>query len=513
MPRPIDTRYEKPASESIPQYQERVKQYYTPTMPTTEAAPPVATPTVSSPIRRTIDTPTATPDPVDSFANTFRAPESREQIQERLRQGAQGVIDSLNKKYDSDVAEKRALGQERVNIDNATSIMSGLQGGTEARASRTKVLEANDKEIEAVNTERALALTKVYADISSQAETEAREQLADATRNADQIIARRKEAQGKAIENIKAMASAGLIDYDKLATSTDPRDQKNFQFALDAAGGEEGLRAVFMLNRPKDTIIGSPIRVGNKYIQQYQDPLTGKTKFEQMELPMDLPTEYNNFQVMGDNLVAIPDGWDGDTAKLKTVGSTLGSRDKQQARLLDLQIRKAEQDLNSANISTQVVEQSDGTKVLINSQTGAIISTYGGGASDSKTAMKDETLAIAQALREDAVGKGSAVGGSLAKMFPKLGEMGLQGNKTAYESRVETLKARLSFENLSLLKGAMSDKDLKFLQDIGSSLNTNMNEKQFNKELDTVIQKLGGASTAGSQIITAPDGQQIELVD
>lgn len=119
----------------------------------------------------------------------------------------------------------------------------------------------------------------------------------------------------------------------------------------------------------------------------------------------------------------------------------------------------------------------------------------GGGA--KATEQKLEALTLAKELRGDIAGKGSAVGASLAKFVPFGQSLGLQGNRSAFEAKVETLKSNLTLENLKLLKGAMSDKDLAFLQAIGSSLNTNMTESQFNAELDKIIGKLESATGTG----------------
>ena len=106
-------------------------------------------------------------------------------------------------------------------------------------------------------------------------------------------------------------------------------------------------------------------------------------------------------------------------------------------------------------------------------------------------------MTLAKELRsDDAVGKGSAIGASAAKLVPGGRTLGLQGNRSAFEARVDTLKSNLTLENLALLKGAMSDKDLMFLNSIGSSLSVDMSEKQFNAELDRVIAKLGDSNTA-----------------
>lgn len=467
---------------------------------------------VTETIKRTIDSGTTSTgtggDAADAFLNTFRAPETFDQIRQRKESAAQGLIDTYNTKYDSDVAAAKQTGQERLNMDNAISVLSGLSGSTEASRTRGKQLEANDKELQAINNKRAMDIATVYLKISEDAQLEAREQLADATRSAEAIVARREKAQQKAVESIKTLAMSGT-DYD--AFMNNPKNEQVARYAIDSLGGEEAVRATFVLNRPKDDIIGSPMRIGNKYVQTYRNPLSGKVTMEQLDLPMDLPTEYKTFQQMGDNLVAIPDGWDGDTSKLRTVGSTLGTLDK-------LNIAIANKELNkpapTPQRQTTVVDGPNG-KILIDSQTGEKIADYGAGVSDTKTTQIQETLALAKELRKnDAVGKGSAVGASLAKMAGGLQDKGFQGNRTAFEARVESLKSNLTLDNLKLLKGAMSDKDLAFLNAVGSSLNTNMSEAQFDKELDRIITKFEGVGTAPSgNIITAPDGVQVQIID
>lgn len=158
----------------------------------------------------------------------------------------------------------------------------------------------------------------------------------------------------------------------------------------------------------------------------------------------------------------------------------------------------------------------------------------GGGMDAQQSEQLNSTLALARELKQNPsgffTGKGSAVGASLAKFLPFGQSLGLQGNRTAFENKVNTLKANLTLDNLSLLKGPMSDKDLAFLQAIGSSLTTSMSEAEFDKELGKVITKLEKGQNAAplpqapsaqgidfrlytGKLVTAPDGTQIELVD
>jgi hypothetical protein len=289
---------------------------YTPTAPppTEPAAAPTAP--VPSPIKvkRTVD-PAAQ---ADNFLGTFVAPKSADQIAEEMRRGSQGAIDAINKTYDDQVAAKGVIGQERLAQDNAISVLSGLTGSTEAGRTRGATLDKNSKEVQAVNNERLLQLQSLYTKISQDAREEARLQREDATKSANDIVARRAASQTKAVENIKLMAAGGLVDFDSFKNS--PQNSEVYKHALEAVGGSEtALKGLFAINRPKDQLVGSPVRVGDHFIQAYQNPLTGKIAYDTVEVPGGLPTEYKNFQKIGDNLVAIPDGWDGDMSKLKTI--------------------------------------------------------------------------------------------------------------------------------------------------------------------------------------------------
>jgi len=92
-------------------------------------------------------------------------------------------------------------------------------------------------------------------------------------------------------------------------------------------------------------------------------------------------------------------------------------------------------------------------------------------------------------------GKKGAVGMGLQKFIPgfiKPGESQfLPGTKAAgYETTFNQLKDTLAFENISKLKGAMSDKDIAFLRNIGTKLSLGMSEKEFNKELLNLDKKM-----------------------
>lgn len=108
-------------------------------------------------------------------------------------------------------------------------------------------------------------------------------------------------------------------------------------------------------------------------------------------------------------------------------------------------------------------------------------------------------LAAAKALKDDG-GLGNLVGNRIGNWDYNMGlsDSPRAGTSAANAAaKFNTLKSLLTLDNLKLLKGAMSDKDLLFLQAAGSSLDTKMDDPVFIAELDKIIEKFENATGAG----------------
>jgi len=87
------------------------------------------------------------------------------------------------------------------------------------------------------------------------------------------------------------------------------------------------------------------------------------------------------------------------------------------------------------------------------------------------------------------------------------------------KGQIDQLKALLSLENRQKLKGsgAISDREMGILERASSLLNQGLNEQQFKQVLAQLKAELSSGSPASisgnSNIITAPDGQQIMIID
>lgn len=123
--------------------------------------------------------------------------------------------------------------------------------------------------------------------------------------------------------------------------------------------------------------------------------------------------------------------------------------------------------------------------------------TNGNGPNPQKAAeTRSKILEAAKGLKADP-GLGNLVGNRVLNPDYNLGissEPRAGTSAANAQAKFNTLKSLLTLENLGLLKGAMSDKDLAFIQSAGSSLDTKMDDPVFVAELDKIIQKFENVS-------------------
>lgn len=111
-------------------------------------------------------------------------------------------------------------------------------------------------------------------------------------------------------------------------------------------------------------------------------------------------------------------------------------------------------------------------------------------------------------------GKGGAVGFGFKKSvlgsIPFVSPDAIAGTDRAnYEAKFAQLKDTLASANLDKIKGAMSDKDIEFLRNIGTALNPNMSEEAFDTELEKIKEVM--AKVPGVIPVAAPNPFQAAL--
>lgn len=154
-------------------------------------------------------------------------------------------------------------------------------------------------------------------------------------------------------------------------------------------------------------------------------------------------------------------------------------------RKAELEIAKLEQELSSGGLDSleQQKKQLELEK-LYNEVKGITPQSAG----------QAEKASQISSLAQELLNSGSlgAAVGPISSRFPTL-----RGDTADFESKLNQLKSLLTLDNLKLLKGAMSDKDLELLQSAATALNTNMSEQGFKNELQKIISSANATSIQG----------------
>jgi hypothetical protein len=237
--------------------------------------------------------------------------QSVEQIQRQKTRSAQGEIDALNRHYEGLLGEQNIINEGASRGTQAVNTLTGLGGSSEANVATAKTDKTNMAANEKIMNQKAVAIQTILSDIRSSAVIEAREQRnearLDATAAAEAQVARQEAAAAQLVN----LTAAG-VTFDGLKNS----DPEGFAYLSEKLGGDDALKGAFILNTPQDAILDKKIENG-KYIVATQNPLTGKISVQTLDL--GLPPNYSNTIDAGDRILAVPDGWDGDTSKLISI--------------------------------------------------------------------------------------------------------------------------------------------------------------------------------------------------
>jgi uncharacterized protein (UPF0335 family) len=92
----------------------------------------------------------------------------------------------------------------------------------------------------------------------------------------------------------------------------------------------------------------------------------------------------------------------------------------------------------------------------------------------------------------------------------KLPDWALSGKQAAVNSKINTLKSLLTLENMGIMKGVLSDSDMKIITNASTSLNRATDEKSFDSELKKIknasTSMINSSNLTPGQIIYNEDG-------
>ncbi len=479
---------------------------------------PVSTPTTGG-APSTTSTPTSNQTGVDGKGYYSRYSKNEapvvetpnyEDIQKKLAKDAQKEINSLYKYQKSLLDEQLGVNQQEERATASVSTLTGLAGSSEANVQQQKTTEkgqqANKQIMDAVNTQVQSVLAKVRSDAMQQYQYERTQASQDAVTNATLT----EKARKTATENIAALSQSGVTnDGYKEA------DPEGYAYLAKQMGGEDVVKAMFTLNRPQETILDKKIE-GGKYIISFQNPLDGKIRIETVDL--GLPPQYTKTIDAGNRILAIPDGWTGDPAELITINKGLTPSQETTVDISTGVSPEAQNIIDQINLGASLDDLVKGTSNAAQNLRNEVIAglnAQGGLTTKSYEILKDGKEVVDAMLNSKAYealgGYSSILGGQYSTAY---------GDAMAQAAQLQAILAR---DNLGLLKGAMSDKDLAFIQAMSSGFEGQGTQSEaFIKErfesiqtkLADKISKVPTETGSSSGTLTSPDGtQEVNIAD
>lgn len=422
----------------------------------------------------------------ERYLSTFTQPKTEEEIYQEETRRAQGRIDSLNRYYESLLLDQSRENEARSAEQNALSVMSGLAGSTEASTARMRTEGINTQANAKLQAAKNVELQNIYKEIQTEAYKRFQDERTNARQSAVDAVAMQGQREEKASKYIQTLSQAGF-DLDKIKTA----DPRTYQGLAEAVGGEQMLKALYVLNKPKATIVDKKLENG-RYIVVSQNP-DGTFKTDVLDL--GLPPEYDQSADLGGQMMFFPAG---QPEKAIFVNKTMSDKDRE---TLD------QGWYNAATARMKAESDIAGS---------AGVSSY---ASDSMTRVKE---AVAD-LKGRVSGWTTGWGGKLS-WVP-------ESEAANFDADLATLKGNIAFSALQAMReasktggalGQVSNIELGLLESTLGALNTKQSPQNFAKNLQKIedsatrwlnsatLVNLGGKLNADNKTFTMPDGTVVD---
>lgn len=430
----------------------------------------------------------ATPAPITTPNRPIKAPAIEQpktavNFQKDLLKASQGEINQINKYAAQQIEALKPRQEERLRETSSVNTLTGLAGSSEANVTTGVTKAVNEKENQLVRAEASAKIGSILTGVKTKAlemAQTAREQFRLDTETAKKERMARLE---EAVNNASMLAQSG-VTYEGLQ-ATDP---EAFKSLAETVGGEQLLKAQFTLNRPQEDILDKKIE-GGKYVIAYRNPLTGSTRIESVDL--GLPPQYTKTVDAGNRILAIPDNWDGDPSKLLTINK--GLTPSQMAS------SAGGTTLSPAAQSWAQLIREGGAKIsnvpatMRNEVARALASSDPVLSKANQNALQEADAALTAISNTRDIMKGIGSGGSAI-------QRGLFGMLPGTEARsvnnnLDTVKALIGFDALARMRaasptggalGAITERELAFLQSVQGSLDPLQKTAELNKTLNRI---------------------------
>lgn len=419
-----------------------------------------------------------------------------EAIRQRQRESAEKQIAEIDKIFAARFAREKEAGTDRLGQTRAMGARSGVMGQDFGAAQKEKTTRGNEAIVQAIGDEKAFAISQIFDKFDARAEQEIADKTALAVESEETRFTRMKEAKTEALADFMAIAAGGLVgSYDEMSD-----DDK-------ALMQEQTGKSNFILN----SIFNSQLPQNLQH--EFEFKTSGDTAYI-----FDKTTG-----TITETLATPPDstGWDlGDVngvphwLKVDDNGNVVDFEPFDDNAPSDLDIMEQEADIAKAyayidKIYDDINSEDDPyEKALQEAKLAKITAEIEKIVTDlpGSTASLEKKLEKSQSVLDaiNAIDPATHSGFNEGVGFNILGGYGkgIEGSQGAdYIAQFDTLKGLLTLDNLGIMKGVLSDADIKILTSAATSLSTKMSQKKFKSEWANLkektalaIEKLNAAS-------------------
>lgn len=504
------------------------------------AAPPVVQPVLPA------LSPALAPPPINPYSSPRELypitppDQAASEYESSAIRGAQGRIDAIGARYDAQLKSELATSAaanapaalEASQRTNALSALMGLSGSSAADSRAQASTQASAKIqttqnaaiTDKVQLQKMTQLNAIYDRIDANAQAIYKSQLDTNATNKNLNIEAEKANKLAVAKNAVGLFAHLAAQYEKVnfddfmsAHQNDATVSANIQAALDAGYSLYDLRESWDKGMPEE----NRKKVGEWQLTQgpngegimtrlIYDPTKGKPTTETYDSGLSYeaqaqPKLVNNAD--GSITALYPNG----TWKEVKPMSDL----EKQSQEADLAYKKAQTsklyaDINNSGPGRELKKVTiDGKDYMQDAQGNLSLPNVPDALTPEDTILKYDTIIKnIDSLLDDA-DLNKAVG-SKSSQVPQWMR---SGARNAVDSKIANLIAKVAIENLGWLKGPLSDKDIQFVKEASTKLNTNVSEEAFRKFLKDLKTSTQNLKNKGGGVGSSASSEEQQMLD
>lgn len=375
-------------------------------------------------------------------------PVDENDIRAKTMERFQAEIDALNQVYAEKKAEERVRGEGRLGSSAAIQARRGLLGSDFGGAQTEKVSDYNQSIQDSIDAEKASKISSILSTVRKDA--------------SDEIAAKTAARKAGAQEYITYLAGAAERKTARVSDTV-----KNVLL--------NQIEADDNLFKELATMLGVSTQVVKAQYEEQKAAQAGE-----VEKPVVVAPGSSIFDpVTGKFIGTAPDKPADNKPITAEVGDTLLQYDSKTGSWKSIYTAP------SSGSSNQKIVKIDGVDYVQN-EDGSFTKPTLPDAVPSAEKVQKATEVISSI---DAILNNADLSKAIGPRSSAVPEILRSGARNDVEAAIKALIAGVAIENLSLLKGPMSDKDVAFIKEASSGLNTNMSEEGFKARLTQLKNK------------------------